>query len=102
MNSIFFSEYYMVALANYASEEFNMAVLESPFFEDGDEIHCFKFYYNFQVGCLHPYHPTYSWNIMFQKWEGNCGLWVLNKIILKKYAESLKKTVGAVWELPAK
>ena len=51
----FFSEYYMVALANYASEEFNMAVLESPFFEDGDEIHCFKFYYNFQVGCLHPY-----------------------------------------------
>ena len=45
----------MVALANYASEEFNLAVLESPFFEDGDEIHCFKFYYNFQVGCLHPY-----------------------------------------------
>ena len=29
-------------------------------------------------------------------------MWVLNEIILKKYAESLKKIVGAVWELPAK
>ena len=47
-------------------------------------------------------HTTYSWNIMCQKWEGDCGLWVLNEIILKKYAESLKKIVGAVWELPAK
>ena len=28
---------------------------------------------------------------MCQKWEGNCGLWVPNEIILKKYAESLKK-----------
>ena len=47
--------------------------------------------------------PTaYSWNIMCQKWEGDCGLWVLNEIIIKKYAESLKKIVGAVWELPAK
>ena len=36
------------------------------------------------------------------KSEGNCGLWVLNEITLKKYAESLKKIVGAVWELPAK
>ena len=35
---------------------------------------------------------------MRQKWEGDCGLWVLNKI----YTESLKKIVGAVWELPAK
>ena len=27
-------------------------------------------------------------------------MWVLNEITLKKYAESLKKIVGAVWELP--
>ena len=39
---------------------------------------------------------------MCQKCEGDCGLWVLNEIILKIYAESLKKIVGAVWELPAK
>ena len=39
---------------------------------------------------------TYSWNIMCQKREGDCGLWVLNEIILKEYAESLKKIVGAV------
>ena len=39
---------------------------------------------------------------MYQKFEGDCGLWVLNVIILKIYAESLKKIVGAVWELPAK
>ena len=39
---------------------------------------------------------------MRQNCEGNCGLWVPNEIILKKYAESLKKIVGAVWELPAK
>ena len=47
-------------------------------------------------------HTTYSWNIMCQKWEGDCGLWVLNEIIKKIYAESLYKIVGAVWELPAK
>ena len=35
---------------------------------------------------------------MCQKWEGDCGLWVLIEIVLKKYAESLKKIVGAVWE----
>ena len=40
---------------------------------------------------------------MCQKWEGDCGLWVLNEIIKKTYTESLKKKiVGAVWELPAK
>ena len=39
---------------------------------------------------------------MCQKWEGNCGLWVLNDIIKNKYTESLKKIVGAIWELPAK
>jgi hypothetical protein len=33
---------------------------------------------------------------MRQKWEGDCGLWVLNEIILKTYAESLKKIMGAV------
>ena len=39
---------------------------------------------------------------MCQKWEGDCGLWVLNEIIGKMYTESLKKIVEAVWELPAK
>ena len=39
---------------------------------------------------------------MCHKSEGTCGLWVLNEITLKQYAESLKKTVGAFWELPAK
>ena len=29
---------------------------------------------------------------MCQKWESDCGLWVLNEMILKKYAESLKKS----------
>ena len=32
---------------------------------------------------------------MCQKCEGDCGLWVPNEIILKIYAESLKKIVGA-------
>ena len=32
---------------------------------------------------------------MCQKWEGDFGLWVLNEIIFKKYAERLKKIVGA-------
>ena len=39
---------------------------------------------------------------MRQKWEGNSGLWVLNEMILKKYAGSFKKIVGAIWELPAR
>ena len=39
---------------------------------------------------------------MLQKWEGDCGMWLLNEINFKKYAESLKKIVGAVWELSAK
>ena len=39
---------------------------------------------------------------MCQKWEGNCGLWVLHEMIKKIYTESLKKIVGAVWELLAK
>ena len=39
---------------------------------------------------------------MGQKCEGNCGLWVLDEIILKIYPENLKNIVGAVWELPAK
>ena len=47
-------------------------------------------------------HTIYSRNKMGQKYEGNCGLWVLNEIIRKIYTESLKKIVGAVWELPAK
>ena len=39
---------------------------------------------------------------MCQKWEVDCGLWVINELIFKKYAESLKKIVGAVGELLAK
>jgi hypothetical protein len=31
---------------------------------------------------------------MCQKWEGDCGLWVLNEMVFKTYAESLKKS----WE----
>ena len=48
------------------------------------------------------HHTTYSRNNIGQKCEGNCGLWVLNEIIKRMYPESLKKIVGAVWELPAK
>ena len=47
-------------------------------------------------------HTIYTRNNMGQKCEGNCGLWVLNEIIKRMYPESLKKIVGAVWELPAK
>ena len=36
---------------------------------------------------------------MGQKCEGNCGLWVFNKILKKTYPEILKKIVGAVWEI---
>ena len=39
---------------------------------------------------------------MCQKLDGDCGLWVLNEMVKKIYTESLKKIVGAVWELPAK
>ena len=38
---------------------------------------------------------------MCQKWEGDCGLWVLNEMIKKIHTESLKKIVEAVWELSA-
>ena len=47
-------------------------------------------------------HTTYTRNNMSQKCEGNCGLWVLNEIIKKKYPENLKKIVVAPWELPVK
>ena len=36
------------------------------------------------------------------KSEDNCGLWVFNKIKIKICTESLKKIMGAVWEIPAK
>ena len=39
---------------------------------------------------------------MRQKCGGDCGLWALNEINKNKYPESMKKIVGAVWELPAK
>ena len=29
---------------------------------------------------------------MGQKYEGNCGLWVLNEMIKKRYPENLKKS----------
>ena len=48
------------------------------------------------------FHTIYTRNNMGQKCEGNCGLWVLNKILKKTYPEILKKIVGAVWEIPAK
>ena len=47
-------------------------------------------------------HITYSWFIMGLKSEGNCGLWIFDKIMIKICTESLKKIVGAVWEIPAK
>ena len=47
-------------------------------------------------------HTIYTGNNMGQKCEGKCGLWVLNEILKKTYAENLKKIVGAVWELPVK
>ena len=34
---------------------------------------------------------------MRQKWEGDCGLWVLKEMILKDYAEILK--IGLVGSL---
>ena len=39
---------------------------------------------------------------MGQKYEGNCGLWVLNETLKRMYSESLNKIVGAIWELSAK
>ena len=39
---------------------------------------------------------------MCQKCGGKTGLWVLNELANKTYAENMKKIVGAVWEIPAK
>ena len=39
---------------------------------------------------------------MYQKWEGDCGLWVLHEMIKQIYTESLKQIVEAGWGLPAK
>ena len=36
-------------------------------------------------------HTIYTRNNMGQKCGGNCGLWVLNEILKKTYAENLKK-----------
>ena len=47
-------------------------------------------------------HNIYTRNNMGHKCEGDCGLWVLKEIILKKYPENMKKIIGAVWELHAK
>ena len=46
--------------------------------------------------------PPIAEILCVKKWEGDCGLRVPNEIIFKKYAEGLKKIMGAVWELPAK
>ena len=46
--------------------------------------------------------PTYIRNNISQKCEGNCGVLVLNEIVKRIYPESLKKIMGAFWELPAK
>lgn len=42
----------MVALARYASEEYALAAIESPQYK-ASYMHCFKFWYNFQVGITH-------------------------------------------------
>ena len=47
-------------------------------------------------------HTIYTRNNMGQKFEGNCGLWVLNEMVKKIYIENLKNIVGVVLELPAK
>ena len=47
-------------------------------------------------------HTTYSWNIMFKNGRAIVVCGFLMKYFKNKYAESLKKIVGAVWELPAK
>ena len=49
-----------------------------------------------------PNHTTCTRNNMCQKCEGDCGLWILNEMILKKYPENMKKIVEADWKLPAK
>ena len=45
-------------------------------------------------GGLQTGHTIYTRNNMGQKSEGNCGLWVLNEILKKTYAENLKKNLG--------
>ena len=54
------------------------------------------------LSCIVSTPHIFSRNNMGQKCEGNCGLWVLDEILKKIYAENLKKIVGAVWEIPAK
>ena len=39
--------------------------------------------------------PPIAEIVCVKKWEGDCGLCVPNDLIFKKYAESLKKIVGA-------
>ena len=46
--TFFFIEYFVVALANYAYEEFEVASLESPQY-GGAAVHCFQFVYDFYV-----------------------------------------------------
>ena len=41
-------------------------------------------------------HTTYIRNNMSQKYEGDCGLWVLNEMIKEIYPEHLKKNRGCL------
>ena len=38
-------------------------------------------------------HTIYTRNNMGQKCEGNCGLWVLNKILKRTYPENFKNFI---------
>ena len=44
---------------------------------------------------LHLSHTAHSWNIMCQKWEGDCGLWVPNEIIWKLIYWKFEKNRGS-------
>ena len=44
-------------------------------------------------------HTIYIRNNVGQKYEGNCGLWVLNEVIKKPYPEYLKKNCGCRLEV---
>ena len=56
-----------------------------------ETIHGRKLFAEIRYVCIFRYfsmlavHTTYSWNIMCQKREGDCNLWVLNEIIKKIY-----------------
>ena len=67
-------------------------------------IHCHNYVRHalYTVKSWGPKHTTYSRNNICQKCGGDCGLWVLDEIILKIYPENMKKIMVAILELPAK